>query len=208
MSNIRYQNQWLIIRKDLTFELCLLALAVPQYQSSPKGAHNEQNFVLDQGKPYVYVEFKQVGPRKQLRTDERPTGIWLLLKNNCRLPIIVATLGSGSESGVYTLVNKVVQDPPPLDAPAVADFSQTKPESSEERPAGAYDSEVRTAIEIQPGGVLTFSIPANQVGPTWHVEIPFRFDLKGWKGRQPSSAVAFYMSDIPKASRLSEPRPD
>jgi hypothetical protein len=167
-------------------------------QASTESDNAGQHFVVDSSKPYVYLDFQRLSPRHPLRAGELPTGVWLRLRNNCRVPIIVSSLGSSSEDGEYTLVDEVVSEPAVPDAPVVVDLTKPTLESSNGTPASPYDDEIRTAIKIPPGAALNFSIPLNQVGPTWHVEIPFRFDLKGWKGRQPKNAVVFYLSDIPK----------
>lgn len=49
-------------------------------------------FRIEASKPYVYVEVDHIGPRTPLREGEPSDGIWLRLKNNCQVPIVIITL--------------------------------------------------------------------------------------------------------------------
>jgi len=71
------------------------------------------NFIIDPSKPSVYLEVDHIGPRKALRDGEPGVGIWLHLKNNCRLPIVVLEIGKPAESpkDTITLVDEIVPDP-------------------------------------------------------------------------------------------------
>jgi hypothetical protein len=65
-------------------------------------------------------------------------------------------------------------------------------------PVGYFVGDVFTTIPVPPGGKLQFSLPINHVSEGWHVEIPFRFDLKHkGKEREPKSALVLYMRDLP-----------
>ena len=100
----------------LPWSILLLALCVPPstvraQQSALKDATTDF-FLIDTSKPYVYLEVDHVGTRRPLRKGEPSTGIWLHLKNNCKLPIVVVALG-GSEApkGTLILEDEVVPNP-------------------------------------------------------------------------------------------------
>jgi hypothetical protein len=57
----------------------------------------QENFVLDSSKPFVYLKFERIGPRKPVLKAEAPLGLWLRLVNNCRVPIQVGTVGFEGE---------------------------------------------------------------------------------------------------------------
>ncbi len=58
-----------------------------------KGDQDYSKFLIDTTKPYVYLEVDHVGQRTPLRNGEPKIGIWLHLKNNCKLPIVVLAIG-------------------------------------------------------------------------------------------------------------------
>jgi hypothetical protein len=76
------------------FLTCLLNAAGP----GTKVANSVEGFLFDPSKPYVYLEVDHVGPRKPLRDGEPDTGIWLRLKNNCTLPVVVIASGVPAKS--------------------------------------------------------------------------------------------------------------
>jgi hypothetical protein len=73
-----------------------------------------ENFLIDESKPYVYLAVDHIGARKPLLQGESNVGLWLRLKNNCRVPIVILTFkgpptGTNAEAGV---VDEVVRNPP------------------------------------------------------------------------------------------------
>lgn len=100
----------------LPWSILLLALCVPSstvraQQPGPKDAVPD-SFLIDPSKPYVYLEVDHVGTRRPLRKDEPSTGIWLRLKNNCRLPIVVVAIGgSQNPKKTLTLEDEIVPNP-------------------------------------------------------------------------------------------------
>ncbi len=55
---------------------------------------------------------------------------------------------------------------------------------------------------IPPGAEVLLSVPANHVGESWHMEVPFRFAIEPHVNlRQPYSYVAFFWDDLPEAYR-------
>jgi hypothetical protein len=53
----------------------------------------DTRFILGETKPYVYLKFDHVGPRKPLQAGEGSQGLWLRIMNNCKVPIGVKTYG-------------------------------------------------------------------------------------------------------------------
>jgi hypothetical protein len=170
----------------------------------------QTRFVIDPSKPYVYLEVDHVGPRTPKGKGEPEVGIWLRLRNNSRLPIIVSTFGGPPGSPDCGVMDEVVRNPTMEGAATIksmADLSAPPKQASGEEPPVGYMSDVRTATSVPPGGQIAFSVPISHVGPNWHFEIPFRFDLqRRQSGREPVSFVAFYQSDLPsKNSTLASP---
>lgn len=90
----------------MRYSLCALMMLLTSalaYGASRTGAHSVSeigNFLIDPSKPYVYLEVDHIGPREPHNEKEPNTGIYLRLRNNCRLPIIVPTFG-GPTGGTY-----------------------------------------------------------------------------------------------------------
>jgi hypothetical protein len=79
---------------NVLLSLCLFLNAANAAQvGSSKERVDYSTFLIDANKPYVYLELDHIGPRKPLRNDEPNTGLWLHLKNNCKLPIVVLAIG-------------------------------------------------------------------------------------------------------------------
>jgi hypothetical protein len=92
---------------------CLFLNVLSPTQVARNGQQDYADFLIDKTKPYVYLEVDHVGPRKPLRNDEPSIGIWLHLKNNCKLPIVVLVIGKPVEKpkNAVTLVDQIVPDP-------------------------------------------------------------------------------------------------
>jgi len=186
--------------------LPLLGQHMPQDQTDV-----QTRLVIDPTKPYVYLEVDHVGPRDPRGKGEPKVGIWLRLKNNARLPIIVSTFGGPPGSPECGVMDEVVRNPMiegVATITSMADLSaHSRQTSGDEEPPLGYMSDVRTATSVPPGGQISFSVPINHVGTNWHFEVPFRFDLQRRKsGREPVSFVAFYQSDLPaKKTTLASP---
>jgi hypothetical protein len=86
----------------LAVAFCLPLSAMRAQQAGPKDFASGSDFVIDSSKPYVYLELDHVGPREPLRGGEPTAGLWLRLKNNCKLPIVVVTIRSSSQNSIKT----------------------------------------------------------------------------------------------------------
>ena len=91
---------------------CFPLLLLWANQGTMTGGSKNFDFLVDPSKPYVYLELDRVGPRTPLRKEEPKTGIWLRLKNNCNLPIVIVTFRASpkNEGGV---TDEVVPNPRP-----------------------------------------------------------------------------------------------
>jgi hypothetical protein len=98
------------LRLILAFNIFLVPYALGGQQSAPGRNLQGEGFLIDQSRPYVYLEFDHVGPRTPLREGEPTEGIWLSLKNNCRLPIVILTFGSRQSSAIG-LMDEIVPNP-------------------------------------------------------------------------------------------------
>jgi hypothetical protein len=74
--------------------------------------------------------------------------------------------------------------------------------SAESAPVGmphGYMYPTSSSVTIGPGQSVYFSIPRNQISVSWHVEIPFHFDLKVRSSiREPLQVVTLYEEDLPR----------
>lgn len=82
-----------LAKTSLVLALFFLYPASNVPQSTTTDVVKGPDFLIDPTKPYVYLEVDHVGPRKPLRDGEPNVGIWLRLRNNCKLRIVVMALG-------------------------------------------------------------------------------------------------------------------
>ena len=48
--------------------------------------NGKYEFLIDPSKPYVYIRYDHIAPRKPVQAGEPSTGLWLGTVNNCRVP--------------------------------------------------------------------------------------------------------------------------
>ena len=92
---------------------CVSLNALNAAQVTNESDQDYSKFLIDATKPYVYLEVDHVGPRTPLRNDEPKIGLWLHLKNNCKLPIVVLVIGERKvdpKEGI-ALQDEIVPDP-------------------------------------------------------------------------------------------------
>ncbi len=192
----------------------------------PRKAASHGSFLLDQSKPYVYLEVDHIGAREPRNEEEPNIGIWLRLHNNCAIPIVIRTFGippNGSKGEIGVLDNVVLNPRQPVgdgvvsygtwpkgmsapDVSAVLGAPGTTTKSalsqSGERKANdampyGYRFPTSSSVALAPGQSVYFSLPRNHVSDSWHVEIPFRFDLKVRSLlRTPDNFIALYQGDL------------
>jgi len=145
-------------------------------------------FVIDQNRPYVYLLFDHVGKAVGYSKDEPQTRVWLRFVNNCKVAIVLRTFGApeGSSKEEAGLIHEVVKDvqfrirevkvePPPLNG------ESSEPDEEPQMPTG-YNFDVSSAESVPPGQSLLFSVPVTHLSKSWHLEIPYTFDLPPGKG--------------------------
>jgi hypothetical protein len=100
-------------RVILLLNFCLVLYTHSPAQVARNGKQDYSKFLIESNKPYVYLEVDHIGPRKPLRNDEPNTGIWMYLKNNCKLPIVVLVIGNpvAKSKDAITLADEIVPDP-------------------------------------------------------------------------------------------------
>jgi hypothetical protein len=161
-----------------------------------------QDFVIDQSKPYVYLKFDHIGPRKPVQEGEGDTGIWLRVVNNCRIPIVFVSLpGIG-------LVDEVVDTEPifpfassPEDEKEHQRHEQLR--KQKQKPTG-YIYDVYGVARVQPGKDLLFSVPLTHVDidGDWYMRVKFALDLNSSSiAVGPFTYLPFDKWDIPKEFR-------
>jgi len=204
-------------------------------QASP---NVNSTFVIDTSKPYVYLAIDHIGPRKPLRDGEIGLGIWLRLKNNSQIPIVViaSALDVQKTNQATWVDDEVIPNVSPAGAVSVGsgigsrkgeenfiDIFLTPNNHEAEirsaealskvtnngpmiiRPHGYIDRNAPSSavLKVIPsGGEVLFSVPANHVGKSWHLEVPFRFAIEPHINlRQPYSYVALLWGDLTEADR-------
>jgi hypothetical protein len=147
--------------------LCLVSWNMQAAFAQKPGAAPQ--FVIDADRPFVYLKFVRYGPGIPFRDDEPKERIWFKLVNNCKVPIVIETLGvpDGSLANEVGLIHRVVRDerwglivdappPPPMPSlpPGLTDFPPAPPAVSEadrkpeEMPAGYRGGDVYSTQPI------------------------------------------------------------
>ncbi|MGA3032288.1 MAG: hypothetical protein ABSD70_03340, partial [Terracidiphilus sp.] len=115
--------------------LSLLSSTVAISQISAK------NFKVDDWKPYVYIDFDHLGERKTADDWGSTHGLWLRLRNNCKLPITVRALDWGTGDPGAALPFEVV----PYLGISGPDSEQRK------KIPHSFDADLSTFVTILPG---------------------------------------------------------
>ena len=142
-----------------------------------------KDFVIDESRPYAYLKFDHIGPRKPVQDGEGDVGIWLRVVNNCRIPIskILNSAEEEKEFEQHEQLRKMKQ-----------------------KPVG-YSSETGGVIRVQPGKEVLFSVPLNHVDDDWYMRVKFALELNTSSiSVGPFTYLPFYEWDIPKEFRPSK----
>src|ERR1700690_773638 len=182
-------------------------------QSEPANPNIAQQFIVNQQRPFTYLQFDHIGKGTRFNEDEPIYRIWFRLVNNSRVPIVIRTFGvpDGSPAGECGLFHNVVANPPVngisggliLDSGAGQKPAE-KPAVTAAMPSG-YDGDVSSTASLGPSESLLFSVPVNHLSDKWHIEIPFRFDLPHKRpshyeaeiGGEPLMKITYWLSDLP-----------
>jgi hypothetical protein len=171
----------------------LLSSTIAISQISPK------NFKVDDWKPYVYIDFDHLGERKTVDDWGSTHGLWLRLKNNCRIPITVSALDWGTGDPGAAL---------PFEVVPYGGIFGPDPEQWKKMPHG-FAADFGTRVTILPGKDFLFSVPAESVSKHWYIQVRFDFqfpDQKEKKGStaghyEPYSVANFEWTNIPESQR-------
>ena len=201
----------------VSFTLIGVASASLLAQSTKMG----KDFLVDVNRPFVYVMFDHIGPGVPRNPTEPNSRVWLRLKNNCRIAILVRANGvpDGSPKDEVGLEWNVVANPTMQGMVSFTSSGKDKPQTglnaetqesekaTDEIPRG-YIEEVASLVTIGPGHEILFSIPINHLSERWHVEIPFDFEISHAKGPLhsntvglPITAVMYTVRDLPRKSQ-------
>ena len=188
----------------------LLLMATGMYAQSA-----DTSFVLDGSKPYAYLEFDHLGPRKRLQQGEDSQGLWLRVVNNCKVPIGVRTYGVTSGDlgiGVFDEVIPIQQifsvQADSGEIPLEQDKSQPRAqEKSQQRIPQGYSAEVFSVTRVLPGHSLLFSVPRDHVSRDWFMRVKFTLDVsKPSVGTGPRTELDFFNEQIPAALGKANPK--
>lgn len=171
-----------------------------------QGQQPMSDFVLNPSKPYVYLQFDHVGPRKPLHEGEDNVGLWLRIVNNCREPITVPTFGLPAGDPGVGVLDEVVPDILTTSVSADSDgidlsegsTSTAAPVSPKDRPPQGYSAEVFSMTHVLPGKDLLFNVPLNHVSNKWFMRVRFILDVdKPSLGTGPYTYLNFFKTQIP-----------
>jgi len=165
-------------------------------------------FLIDSTKDYAYLKFDHLGNRQRIAGDEVSEGLWIRLVNNCRVPLLVATFNPGTSDpgiGVYDEVVPAAAKRPKLHLEGGKNGpSQPPTPRGTLMPQGYSQPDVFSITEISPGESILFSVPANQVGPSWSIQIRFYLaPSKEAYGTGPYSVLSFDWVDVPEQFRAA-----
>lgn len=196
-------------RAAVIIALFLLCPLTSAWGQSGRTSAPSSGFVIDENRPYVYLRFDHMGTGVRFSDDEPTTRVWLRFVNNCSVGIVLRTFGvpKGSLKDEVGVIHYVVQDEPILtvtsDIDPPHDESSASPETAK-MPTG-YDAEVSSAARISPGNSLLFSIPVTHLSKSWHIEIPYMFDIPHGKeprqpteGGEPKMVLLYSIWELPK----------
>jgi hypothetical protein len=195
----------------------LIVFSVAEAQVKPRNAEVEEQFLFNRERAFSYLQFDHVGKGTRFDESEPPYRIWFRLVNNCRVPIVIRTFGvpDGSPVGEVGLLHNVVPSPlyngvsvGPILGSGTSPKLAENPVITAPMPNG-YHSDVSSRATLRASESLLFSIPVNHLSETWHIEIPFRFDLPHKRpshyeeniGGQPHMTIGYWLSDLPADAR-------
>ena len=171
----------LVVRGSISPIMIRVLLLVICFAATSMAQQKPSDIVLDASRPYVYLAFDHVGPRKPLVPSEAPEGLWLRLVNNCRVPITVKVYGGNSDNSGISIFDEVIRNySEGVVVSSTVDVGEVLagPPPAKPLPRG-YSSELYSTIQILPGKDLLFSVPRNHVGPDWFMRVKFRLDVHG-----------------------------
>jgi hypothetical protein len=178
-----------------------IVLAFLLFATSVRAQNATTDFVLDQSKPYVYLQFDHLGPRKPIQEGEPAQGLWLRLVNNCRIPVKVRTYGFTTGDPGTGVFDEVIPYPPMLEIRSDLDQPPASEDQPKQKMPRGYDAELSSMSTVLPGKSLLFSVPRNHVSRDWFMRVKFALDVsKPSVGIGPLTELDFFENQIPPNS--------
>jgi hypothetical protein len=134
--------------------------------------------------------------------------------------IVLRTFGvpDGSPKDEVGVIHYVVKDAPQFrirdvnnDPPAL-NTESSDPRQEARMPMG-YDFELSSTVSIPPGKSVLFSVPVTHLSKSWHIEIPYTFELPSGKGPrnpiiggEPRMVLQYSAWDLPQDIQQQLPR--
>jgi hypothetical protein len=188
---------------------CILCLLMIMTLAARAQNLATNDFVVDKSKPYVYLRFDHVGPRKPVQDGEGNVGLWIRVVNNCRIPIVLQSFSMPPGTAGVGIFDEVVENEPTLQVFSTPQEGKQiqrdeRLRKAKHKPHG-YSSETSGVVRIQSGSEILFSVPLNHVDEDWHMQIRFALDLlNSSMVSGPFTYLPFYEWDIPKEFRASK----
>jgi hypothetical protein len=170
--------------------------------------NTRDSFVIDKSKPFVYLVFDHVGPRKPAQEGEGADGLWLRVVNNCRLTILFRAQSYSSGDPSPVLDHEVVPEEPILqiwstqkEGEAIKQEELARKEALKRKPGG-HTSEASGVLRVQSGKEVLFSVPLDHVNRFWFTRLRFALDVEGSSiAAGPFTDLDFHEFEIPKGKR-------
>lgn len=112
----------------------------------------------------------------------------------------------GSLDGEVGVLHYVVRDEEGIKITSGLDTPRSR-KGEGKMPVG-YISELSSAATIAPNGSLLFSIPTTHLNDSWHIEIPYEFEVPTVKccrpenvGGEPKMVLRYSIWDLPTAAK-------
>lgn len=157
------------------------------------------SFYLDADKPGVYIQLLRSGPRPPRFSTEGPTGMWLRLRNNLKVPILLYAGAAANDATPWQRVKdqQVSYFKEGAEVSACYDVegvplltTREKPGSIEVNvPVRAHSPEQApitsclwfptdtNLISLAPGGSVVFSVPENFVTAGQRISTRFQYEM-------------------------------
>jgi hypothetical protein len=195
--------------------LIAITFSVARAQEEYRKGDIAAQFIFNRERAFTYLQFDHVGKGTPFNQSEPPYRIWFRLVNNCRVPIVIRTFGiPDGRAGEVGVLHNVIANIPYNGASGSILSSGANPKSSEDSVSSAtmpngYGGDISSTATLGASESLLFSIPVNHLSGTWHIEIPFRFDLPHKPpshyeeniGGRPHMTIGYWLSDLPAVAR-------
>jgi hypothetical protein len=150
----------------------------------PKTPQSAENPLLNPDRPSAYMEFVKAGNCPPANSGQKGERVWLAIRNNTRWTISV--LANGEESKCYG------------DASPFYSVEANEARGPEGPIPPGYWFDAASSVEIEPGGMLRFSVPRTNLDPGLSVRVDFRFT---WEKNDHDTRHSSYFSywDLPQS---------